>query len=54
MAKLTDEQIAEIRRRYVKGHRFRPAPEGCSAAELAKEFSTAPSHITAIVRGEVR
>lgn len=49
--RLTDEQVTEIRRRYVKGcGRHRRG----NSAELAEEFGVTLKYISAIVRGEKR
>ena len=52
-AVLSDEDVAEIRRRYVKGRR----PErrtGCSASELAAEFGVTRAHIWDICNNDIR
>lgn len=46
-AKLTAEQVEDIRRRYVKGSRI------CNTVTLAKEYGVCQSHISEIVRGVI-
>ena len=49
--KLTDEQVAEIRHRYIRGHRF----EGPGNRwELMEEFGIGPSHFDRIVNHRYR
>lgn len=47
-SKLTDHQVAEIRRRYVRGNRWRTCPPGSSAADLAAEFGVTRNQVTRI------
>lgn len=44
-AKLTEDQVNEIRRRYVKGSK------DSNTVTLAKEFGVCQSHVSEIVRG---
>lgn len=46
--KLTDEQVAEIRRRYKVVHPARRT--GCSASELAAEFGVSKQYISQLAR----
>ncbi|MCY0957741.1 HNH endonuclease [Streptomyces sp. H27-H5] len=45
-AKLSEDDIRDIRARYVKGHKSRPGVG--TAAALAKEFAVSAAHIHAI------
>lgn len=49
-AKLTDAQVDDIRRRYVRGHRFRPG----NRDELAAEYGIHPRYVLNLCRGERR
>lgn len=49
VAKLTDQAVAEIRRRFV-----RHSPRRTNARDLAPEFGVSPSHIRAIAAGTTR
>lgn len=50
-SKLTSEQVAEIRKVYVRGNRWHRS--GYSIYDLAKQFSVAPQTISRIIRGEL-
>jgi hypothetical protein len=47
-AKLTEEAVIEIRRRYRRGNRWHP---GVSYRDLATEFNVHPVTVFAVVRG---
>jgi len=49
MAKLTEREAIEIRRRYIRGNRWRP---GGNAVALATEFGVSLSAVWAIARGD--
>lgn len=51
LARLTDKQVAEIRSRYIRGHRFRGKG---NREELAREFGVSVNHIGHIVGGSRR
>lgn len=51
-SKLSDAQVADIRRRWVRGFKHRASPPGTSTAGLATEFGVHPRNIQAIVSGE--
>ena len=53
MAKLTDEQVDQIRKRYQKGGSGRRGVKGAvTADELAREFGVSRRHISKIISGD--
>jgi len=50
MVKITDAQVAELRRRYAANHHFAYG----EAKRVAQEFGTNSEHIRRLVRGKSR